>query len=297
MPNGADFEYTLLQKALEYDRKAVRMSDIDGLNLNIYTPTAGAATPSSNAGLPVFAFIHGGAFNGGSASFPAYEMTRIVRLSISRKMPIIAVSLKYAQSLSTSNFHEQFDILTSYSYRLGAPGFLYSNEMKEAGYLPNNGLRDQRTALLWLQKHIAGFGGDPNRVTLMGQSAGAVSTSLQLHSEEPLFERAIMMSGSSLLLGPVPDAVAEASYQKAVRQLYLDGMNPKDRMKTLLEMDGQKLRATLLQGGFSPLPVIDGDICPTGIDFKSLFDGTLDLAGKKWCKSLILGDCEFDVCH
>ena len=69
------------------------MSDVDGLNLNIYVP-AGDQVPS-NGGLPVFAFLHGGGFVGGSSSFPPYEMTRIVRLSIAKGMPVIAVSLKY----------------------------------------------------------------------------------------------------------------------------------------------------------------------------------------------------------
>jgi carboxylesterase type B len=81
-----------MQHSLDYDRDAVQMSDVDGLNLNIYVPTEGA-TAASN--LPVFAFIHGGGFNGGSSSFPPYDMTRFIRLSMAKGMPVIAVSLKY----------------------------------------------------------------------------------------------------------------------------------------------------------------------------------------------------------
>jgi hypothetical protein len=51
-------------------------------------------------------------------------------------------------------------------------GFLTSEELRAAGYKANNGLRDQRTAILWVQKHIRDFGGDPNNVTLAGMSAG-----------------------------------------------------------------------------------------------------------------------------
>ena len=94
LPNGADFEHSLLQHSLDYDRDAVRMSDIDGLNLNVYVPQSAKGSPASNGKLPVFAFIHGGGFNGGSASFPTYEMTRFVRLSIAKGMPVIAVTLK-----------------------------------------------------------------------------------------------------------------------------------------------------------------------------------------------------------
>lgn len=181
------------------------------------------------------------------------------------------------------------------SYRVGAPGYLYSSEMKDAGYLPNNGFRDQRTALLWLRKYIGGFGGNPDDVTLMGQSAGAVSTAVHFHSEQPLFKRAMLMAGSTLLMGPAPEAVAESNYQKAVKLLGLEALSPKERVRSLLNMDGQKLRATLLQGGVTPLPVIDGGICPVGVDFKSVMDGSLNLPAKHWCDSLVLGDCAFDV--
>ena len=58
------------------------------------------------------------------------------------------------------------------SYRLGVLGFLSSNELREAGYKANNGIRDQRTALLWIKRNIAGFGGDPQNVTIGGESAG-----------------------------------------------------------------------------------------------------------------------------
>jgi carboxylesterase type B len=68
------------------------MSDVDGLNLNIYIPTEGVTADSK---LPVFAFIHGGGFNGGSSSFPPYDLARFVRLSVTKGMPVIAVSLKY----------------------------------------------------------------------------------------------------------------------------------------------------------------------------------------------------------
>lgn len=85
-----------MQHSLDYDRDAVQMSDVDGLNLNIYVPTEGIIAASD---LPVFAFIHGGGFNGGSSSFPSYDMTRFIRLSMAKGMPVIAVSLKYVYFL------------------------------------------------------------------------------------------------------------------------------------------------------------------------------------------------------
>lgn len=196
--------------------------------------------------------------------------------------------------LSKSNFQT----LTIFSYRVGAPGFLHSQEMREAGYLPNNAFRDQRTALLWLQRYITGFGGKPEDVTLMGESAGAVSTAVHLSSEKPLFKRAMLMSGSTLLMGPSPMGRAEPSYMKAVKALELDSLSAQERIERLVSMDGHRLRSTLFERGVAPqvsIPLVDGDICPTSVDFKAVMEGTLKIPGEQWCESLILGDCNFDV--
>lgn len=83
----------LLQHSLDYHPEAARMSDVDGLNLNIFAPASDGT--SENTSLPVFVFIHGGGFNGGSSSYPPHDMTRFVRLSMAKGMPVIGVSLKY----------------------------------------------------------------------------------------------------------------------------------------------------------------------------------------------------------
>jgi carboxylesterase type B len=213
---------------------------------------------------------------------------------MTKGMPVIALSLKYVCFLVIY----LLQVLTVTSYRVGAPGFLYSTELKEAGYLPNNGFRDQRTALLWLQEHVGGFGGNPDDITLMGESAGAVSTAVHLHSEQPLFKRAMLMSGSTLLKGPSPMAVADGNYQKASKVLGLDSLAPRERIQKLVSMDGQQLRSTLLQHGVAPLvsiPLVDGDLCPVRIDFKAVMDSSLNLPGRQWCESVLLGDCAFDV--
>ena len=59
------------------------------------------------------------------------------------------------------------------SYRLGPYGFLTSEELRQAGYPSNNGLRDQSVALQWIKKHIGGFGGDASNITCVGESAGS----------------------------------------------------------------------------------------------------------------------------
>jgi len=166
--------------------------------------------------------------------------------------------------------------------------------MKAAGYLPNNGLRDQRAALLWIQQYIAGFGGDATNITLMGESAGAASTAFHFFSEKPLFKRAMMMSGTLLLMPSASEDAAEGIYQKAVAALKLDDVSVEERVKKLVEMDGQKMFISLLLAGASGIPIVDSDILPRPVDFKSVLDDSLKLPGRDWCESAIFGDCQFD---
>lgn len=88
-------------------------------------------------------------------------------------------------------------ILVTFNYRLGALGFLCLGIKEAPG---NAGIKDQIAALRWVKKNIAAFGGDPDNVTVFGQSAGATSASLLLASNatEGLFQRVIIQSGSSI---------------------------------------------------------------------------------------------------
>ena len=88
--NGADFEQKLFQHEVEYDRSQYCLSDLEGLNLNVTVP----ADFNASDKLPVIAFIHGGGFNVGSSNFPQYDLARLVKLSVEKKEPVIAVSLK-----------------------------------------------------------------------------------------------------------------------------------------------------------------------------------------------------------
>jgi len=92
------------------------------------------------------------------------------------------------------------------NYRLSAFGFLASKEVRAAG-IGNLGLQDQRQAFRWIQKYITAFGGDPSKVTIWGESAGAISVSLHMIANngdnEGLFRAAFMESGSPIPTGPV----------------------------------------------------------------------------------------------
>ena len=88
-------------------------------------------------------------------------------------------------------------IVVTINYRLGPLGFLHLSPYGEA-YSSNTGLLDQIAALQWVRDHIAGFGGDPERVTVFGESAGKMSIAalLAMPATKGLFHRAIMQSGA-----------------------------------------------------------------------------------------------------
>ncbi|CAH1119275.1 unnamed protein product [Phaedon cochleariae] len=137
----------------------------DCLFINVYTTNLTGSRP-------VMAWIHGGAFLFGNSSYQKFGPDYILDEDI---------------------VHVQFN------YRLGVFGFLSTMDEACPG---NNGLKDQCLALKWVKKNIRHFGGDPDKVTLYGESAGSASVSYQLQSAcaKGLFRAAIMESGSSLCL-------------------------------------------------------------------------------------------------
>ncbi|KAH9012205.1 Alpha/Beta hydrolase protein, partial [Lactarius hengduanensis] len=138
-------------------------------------------TPDSK--LPVVVWIYGGGFEDGSTAF--FDGSVIVNRSIALHQPVVYVSM---------------------NYRLAAFGFLASKEVKNAK-VGNLGLWDQRLALHWVQKYIHAFSGDPSKVTIWGESAGAISVSLQMLANggktEGLFRAAFMQSGSPTPVGDI----------------------------------------------------------------------------------------------
>uniref|UniRef100_A0A3P8TRS7 Carboxylic ester hydrolase n=1 Tax=Amphiprion percula TaxID=161767 RepID=A0A3P8TRS7_AMPPE len=141
----------------------------DCLYLNIFVPLGVNFTSPLQRPLPVMVWIHGGDFIAGSASKPLYDGRFI------------------------SNFTHT--VVVNVEYRL-AFGFLVSGKDPHTSAAGNYGILDQQAALLWVQRNIAVFGGDPSKVTLFGESAGAQSVSLHLmiQSSKPLFKQAILQS-------------------------------------------------------------------------------------------------------
>ncbi|KAK3072481.1 hypothetical protein LTR53_006733 [Teratosphaeriaceae sp. CCFEE 6253] len=271
---GAEHEQDLIQHRLP--NTPVAFSDTEGLNLNITYPTPRNREDylyQASHPLPVLVFIHGGGFMVGSASYPQYDMARFVALSAAKGLPIIAVTL---------------------NYRLGPPGLLTSKEMREHGYLPNNALRDQRVAIEWVRKYIAGFGGDPDNITLAGESAGSISCCHHLQAKEKLFKRVIAMSGTGLLIPPFPVEAAELNYVAAIKALGLEEKSVEERMERLCTMDAGELRAKL--ASMPMLPVVDDELPVAPYKFADFASGKAreGIAGSTWCEEMMIGDCAFD---
>ncbi|KXS09046.1 alpha/beta-hydrolase [Gonapodya prolifera JEL478] len=213
----------------------------DCLVLHVYTP-ASASKP--NASLPVMFWIHGGALIAGNA----------------------------AQS-NGSNIVENFDVvLVKTNYRLNVFGFLGGEDLlqdAETGGL-NFGFQDQVAALKWVQINIAAFGGDPSKVTIYGESAGAISVGwlTLIPQAEGLFHQVIMESGGPGSLdanNPLSDFSVNGQYKKALKAFNIT--DPKltreqrvAALRNVSEADLTKWAATAISAG---LPTVDGVTIPT----------------------------------
>jgi para-nitrobenzyl esterase len=168
----------------------------DCLNLNIWTPDTNAT------GLPVLVWIHGGSFMNGSGSVGAYNGAAFARDDV---------------------------VCVTINYRLSAEGFLFLDDG-----IANLGLLDQLAALRWVQANISAFGGDPARVTVAGESAGAMSvtTLLAMPLAEGLFTQAIAQSGAAahtltrdearVVGGYLADALGVPAEREAIKAVPLD---------------------------------------------------------------------------
>jgi para-nitrobenzyl esterase len=157
-----------------YGRQVVAETSEDCLFLNVWTPAI------DDGHRPVLVWLHGGAFSVGAGSRPLHDGA-----ALARRGDVVVVTL---------------------NYRLGLFGYLRGIDVC-GDALPstgNEGLLDQLAALRWVRAEIAAFGGDPENVTVFGQSAGAVSISamLSMPQSRGLFRKAIMQSGVALRLRP-----------------------------------------------------------------------------------------------
>ena len=208
----------------------------DCLYLNIWTPTK-----SAKECLPVMVWIHGGGFSFGSTGEPVYSGEKLAKKGV---------------------------VLVSIAYRVGQLGFLAHPELsaENPNHVSGNyGLLDQIAALKWIQNNIAAFGGDPNRVTIFGESAGGISVSMLCASPlaKGLFHGAISQSGGSF--GPTRPTTYPGENMKTLKQAEGEGVSyaQKAGVSTLAEL--RKIEADSLPMGWgmgSAWPIIDEYVIP-----------------------------------
>ena len=219
----------------EFRKGEVYTYSEDCLFLNIFTPDD--ATVGNK--LPVIVSIHGGSFTGGCGhekqfDGPTWPTKGVIGVTI--------------------------------NYRLGPLGFLCLPELeKEAGKTGNYGLYDQLTAIKWVKDNIESFGGDPENITVFGQSAGAMS--IQLHSLSSmsigLFQRAVMCSGSgvSRLMSYAPASKHYDFWHAVMKMANCETLEDFRKISPELLFDvWQKAKKEIKGGGLAAFPCRDGDL-------------------------------------
>ncbi len=210
----------------------------DCLYLNVWTPAK-----SGDARLPVMVWIYGGGFREGMTSQPVYDGAHLAQKGV---------------------------VVVSLAYRVGVFGFLADPELSAESPLHvsgNQGLLDMIAGLKWVRRNIAQFGGDPSRVTIFGESAGAISVGAIAQSPlaKALMQRAIGESGSALenlLKEFAPSRQAQRYGQRFLTKLGAANIAAARALgaQTLLKAQGPALVPG--HGGFSPSMVVGGNALP-----------------------------------
>lgn len=238
--NAAEFGTACLQPLLvnNWNRYDAEHSGEGCLYLNVITPAWPAAKP-----LPVFFWIHGGANLGGSGSGDLYNGGTLSQHGV---------------------------LIVTFNYRLGVFGFFAHPELtRESSHHAsgNYGLMDQILALQWVRDNIAQFGGDPNNITVAGQSAGSMDTGMLMTSPlaAGLFEKAIGESGAAFAPSVLSRADAERFGEETAAAMnapagsraiaFLRNIPAPDLLSKL------GARATQWPNGFTP--DVDGWVLPT----------------------------------
>jgi len=202
----------------------------DCLYLNVWTPAK-----SADEKLPVMVWIHGGAYHSGYSYEMEFDGDAIGRRGV---------------------------ILVTLAYRLGAFGFFAHPEItaEDPNAIPTNfGLLDQKAGIEWVKRNIAAFGGDPDNITIFGQSAGAGSVAAHLASPltEGLFQRAIVESGGGLLNRP-GDTPTLADAEEIGKALF-ESLGVAS-LAEARRLDAQTVQAASREGRVNMVwrPVVDG---------------------------------------
>ncbi|KAI5639538.1 carboxylesterase family domain-containing protein [Phthorimaea operculella] len=205
--NASEHGPKCIQNDLFERSKFLNTSSEDCLFLNVYTPDVKPKVP-----LPVMFFIHGGGYETGSGNEDQYGPDLLVQKGV---------------------------VLVTINYRLEAFRFLSLNNEDVPG---NAGMKDQVAALKWVKKNIAQFGGDPDNITIFGQSSGGACAMYHMLSpmSKTLFKRAISMSGVPINQWSLSYHPRERAFALG-KQLGLDTSDPKKLLEFLQSVPAEKL--------------------------------------------------------
>ncbi|CAH0592569.1 unnamed protein product [Chrysodeixis includens] len=201
------------------------VGSIDCLHLNVYVPN----TANSRNRLPVLVWIHGGTLKTGYAGRFVFGPRFLVKQDV---------------------------ILVTLNYRVGPYGFMCLDVPEVPG---NQGLKDQQLALKWVKNNIEAFGGNPDQITLFGESAGSKSVDLQLiYSKEKLFNQVIMQSGAAVATSYVKDPDSTIPL-KISEQLGFQTADTKEALSFLASVDTNTVIAAATELELSYSPCVEHD--------------------------------------
>lgn len=221
-----------------------------GLYLNLWTPSLDAGKTR-----PVMVWLHGGGFAVGGPTRPREDGSRLAT-----KGDVVVVSP---------------------AHRLGANGYLYLDRITDGRIKTANlGMLDIVHALRWIRDNIAAFGGDPDHVTVFGESGGGmkVSTLLAMPSAKGLVHRAICQGGIFASGGRMRTLSADDA--GALTRTLLDGLGIADRPEAICQLSLEEFVAAQqeLGGGIMAWrPVVDGEVLPVAPEDAAALGGALDI--------------------
>ncbi|KAL2916337.1 hypothetical protein HK105_204093 [Polyrhizophydium stewartii] len=204
----------------------------DCLNLNIFVPTEGVVA-GDLLNLPVVVYIYGGGFNDGYNNMPIYDGAALIKAQ-----PLFGRS-----------------IIVVPNYRTNIFGFATSNELLAEGGV-NVGLLDQKAVFEWVRNNIGNFGGDPNKVTAWGESAGAITIATHMVSGDvtkPLFDRAVLESGGLFAFANIPP-ITQGGFNALATKFSCSA----PVLDCLRKVPAEDLRQAAANAGVSYLPAVDG---------------------------------------
>jgi para-nitrobenzyl esterase len=230
-------------------RPAPGVDATDWLTVNVWSPSLGATVPGQSGGLPVMVWIYGGAYRTGTSSQRSYNGSRLAERGV---------------------------IVVSFNHRVGVEGFA-----QLPGMPPNRGLLDDVAALGWVRENIGAFGGNPDNVTVFGESAGAgaIASLLVMPLAAGLFRRAIVQSFPGTFFSPalaadITEAIAVAAGLPATTEAF--AATDPDRLAAAADavVAGDHPRWAQVSLSTVPFsPVIDGEILPS-TPWQALASGT-----------------------